>query len=169
MDERLERHLCNLHNEVFEAAESRINTECSLIICEGISEKRKRKKWRGGFPHYMWGYIGTDFELHADVYVPSLYVRVYRIMHHFSSLEASSLIICEGISNNHYWNWTGNLFPHYMWGYIGFVPCKIFLPGVPSLYVRVYHCSSRAASSSRRSLIICEGISKWETKELEQR
>ena len=27
MDERLERHLCNLHNEVFEAAESRINTE----------------------------------------------------------------------------------------------------------------------------------------------
>ena len=37
MDERLERHLCNLHNEVFEAAESRINTECSLTIREGIS------------------------------------------------------------------------------------------------------------------------------------
>ena len=37
MDERLERHLCNLHNEVFEAAESRINTECSLTIREGVS------------------------------------------------------------------------------------------------------------------------------------
>lgn len=42
MDERLERHLCNLHNEVFEAAESRINTECSLTIREGISKKKKR-------------------------------------------------------------------------------------------------------------------------------
>ena len=29
--------LYNLHNEVFEMAESRINTECSLTICEGIS------------------------------------------------------------------------------------------------------------------------------------
>ena len=27
MDERLERHLCNLHNEVFTVAGSRINTE----------------------------------------------------------------------------------------------------------------------------------------------
>ena len=38
MDERLERHLCNLHNEVFKAAESRINTECSLTTREGVSE-----------------------------------------------------------------------------------------------------------------------------------
>ena len=29
--------LYNLHNEVFEVAESRINTECSLTASEGIS------------------------------------------------------------------------------------------------------------------------------------
>ena len=53
MDERLERHLCNLHNEVFEAAESRINTECSLIICEGISESNNEIDMIELFPHYM--------------------------------------------------------------------------------------------------------------------
>ena len=52
MDERLERHLCNLHNEVFEAAESRINTECSLTIREGISYKDPEKEDIHGFPHY---------------------------------------------------------------------------------------------------------------------
>lgn len=53
MDERLERHLCNLHNEVFEAAESRINTECSLIICEGISWYGVLVCRKEQFPHYM--------------------------------------------------------------------------------------------------------------------
>ena len=52
MDERLERHLCNLHNEVFEAAESRINTECSLTIREGISERTPAKSLLYVFPHY---------------------------------------------------------------------------------------------------------------------
>ena len=52
MDERLERHLCNLHNEVFEAAESRINTECSLTIREGISAIQAMKKADDLFPHY---------------------------------------------------------------------------------------------------------------------
>ena len=52
MDERLERHLCNLHNEVFEAAESRINTECSLTIREGISEKASFFAVFRTFPHY---------------------------------------------------------------------------------------------------------------------
>ena len=52
MDERLERHLCNLHNEVFEAAESRINTECSLTIREGISIKKMNDEWNATFPHY---------------------------------------------------------------------------------------------------------------------
>ena len=53
VDERLERHLCNLHNEVFEAAESRINTECSLIICEGISVQGCNLFLPLKFPHYM--------------------------------------------------------------------------------------------------------------------
>ena len=52
MDERLERHLCNLHNEVFEAAESRINTECSLTIREGISETGGGVAYGRQFPHY---------------------------------------------------------------------------------------------------------------------
>ena len=52
MDERLERHLCNLHNEVFEAAESRINTECSLTIREGISPKSLESMYADEFPHY---------------------------------------------------------------------------------------------------------------------
>ena len=52
MDERLERHLCNLHNEVFEAAESRINTECSLTIREGISTRQEEKAAARAFPHY---------------------------------------------------------------------------------------------------------------------
>ena len=52
MDERLERHLCNLHNEVFEAAESRINTECSLTIREGISPETLRDIAARQFPHY---------------------------------------------------------------------------------------------------------------------
>ena len=52
MDERLERHLCNLHNEVFEAAESRINTECSLTIREGISDKSIFYPCKWEFPHY---------------------------------------------------------------------------------------------------------------------
>ena len=52
MDERLERHLCNLHNEVFEAAESRINTECSLTIREGISKQRHAERVKNMFPHY---------------------------------------------------------------------------------------------------------------------
>ena len=52
MDERLERHLCNLHNEVFEAAESRINTECSLTIREGISADDFAILNKRLFPHY---------------------------------------------------------------------------------------------------------------------
>ena len=52
MDERLERHLCNLHNEVFEAAESRINTECSLTIREGISVDFDIIHDVTQFPHY---------------------------------------------------------------------------------------------------------------------
>ena len=52
MDERLERHLCNLHNEVFEAAESRINTECSLTIREGISFTPELNAPGFLFPHY---------------------------------------------------------------------------------------------------------------------
>ena len=48
MDERLERHLCNLHNEVFEAAESRINTEVpSLYVRVYRFKKSQKAKMQG--------------------------------------------------------------------------------------------------------------------------
>lgn len=93
MDERLERHLCNLHNEVFEAAESRINTECSLTIREGIS--------------------ASDCSKNAGRVVPSLYVRVYRA--HLQALLdlEGSLTIREGISKVKEDIARNGRFPHY--------------------------------------------------------
>ena len=44
----------NLHNEVmFEAAESRINTECSLTVCEGVSHDEDEETDGVWFPHCM--------------------------------------------------------------------------------------------------------------------
>ena len=160
MDERLERHLCNLHNEVFEAAESRINTECSLIICEGISSRPTERLEFFRFPHYMWGYIGFRHKQGRKQQVPSLYVRVYRSGSFAYEGKWSSLIICEGISPDILdlrYKW---LFPHYMWGYIGTGGVIVKKSDVPSLYVRVYHSRQNGARTDNRSLIICEGISQ---------
>ena len=44
--------LCKLHNEVFEAAETRINTKCPLIIREGISTKEQAQAVIDASPHY---------------------------------------------------------------------------------------------------------------------
>ena len=38
--------LCKLHNEVFAVAETRINTKCSLTVCEGVSSGKHNKKPR---------------------------------------------------------------------------------------------------------------------------
>ena len=114
MDERLERHLCNLRNEVFEAAESRINTECSLIICEGVSPPVSfpRRLWQ--FPHYMLGYIGVYKLEDCGKTVPSLYVRVYLTKPGRLYVSRSSLIICEGISFHMLKATLLEMFPHYM-------------------------------------------------------
>ena len=93
MDERLERHLCNLHNEVFEAAESRINTECSLTIREGISRL----------------YVSYDMVF----FVPSLYVRVYHVVFIHAFCSSRSLTIREGISGMNNALRTKKAFPHY--------------------------------------------------------
>ena len=139
MDERLERHLCNLRNEVFEAAESRINTECSLIICEGVS---------------MQNSLLMKFSC-----VPSLYVRVYRIRFFVVFCRTGSLIICEGVSSKFAWNPFIFSFPHYMWGYIPDNSSRCLTFVVPSLYVRVYRSDLLRLWFQNRSLIICEGIS----------
>ena len=44
-------YLCNLHNEVFEAVESRINTECSLTASEGVSHFQAWYLFFFPFPH----------------------------------------------------------------------------------------------------------------------
>ena len=132
---------------------------CSLIICEGISTLIDFGAHSSRFPHYMWGYIACSMSLYEIASIPSLYVRVYLPEEDEVWDRYSSLIICEGISVESVKGIGITTFPHYMWGYIGFVPCKIFLPGVPSLYVRVYRSIFSRTSIVKRSLIICEGIS----------
>ena len=159
MDERLERHLCNLHNEVFEAAESRINTECSLTIREGISDAVINAFNQGEFPHYTWGYIGRTEQSAGDCEVPSLYVRVYRIMYVNHNTTASSLTIREGISPVLLSLFQKSLFPHYTWGYIDAGEKSTVCIAVPSLYVRVYRRAHEYKKATKRSLTIREGIS----------
>ena len=49
----MKRLLYDLHNEVLEAAESRINTKCSLTIREGVSLYSRQLDSITKFPHYM--------------------------------------------------------------------------------------------------------------------
>ena len=141
MDERLEIHLCNLHNEVFEAAESRINTECSLTIREGISSLLDLSWNSAMFPHYTWGYISLIICSCRGSRVPSLYVRVYRYRFSLFVDSARSLTIREGISSLKFHNLQSAKFPHYTWGYIEDVKNVLLIIVVPSLYVRVYRIS----------------------------
>ena len=70
--------LCNLHNEVFEVAGSRINTEYSLTTSEGISSCVRA----------LWG----------QCFIPSLQVRVYHFHEFFIAGCYCSLTTSEGIS-----------------------------------------------------------------------
>ena len=70
--------LCKLHNEVFAVAETRINTKCSLTVCEGVS------------------YSLTSST--SSLIVPSLYVRVYRVPENIAFSSCGSLTVCEGVS-----------------------------------------------------------------------
>lgn len=49
---RMKRLLYDLHNEVLEAAEIRINTEGSLTIREGVSMNDEWNAQLYSFPHY---------------------------------------------------------------------------------------------------------------------
>ena len=111
------------------------------------------------FPHYMWGYIAGQDAGSGRLYVPSLYVRVYRALRHNPRETVCSLIICEGISQDWPMRSRSAPFPHYMWGYIvrQFFTARQRL--VPSLYVRVYRRNRKVCSWDGCSLIICEGIS----------
>ena len=52
----------------------------SLIICEGVSEIAVPVRIFRLFPHYMWGCIASAQWSGRLCMVPSLYVRVYRIL-----------------------------------------------------------------------------------------
>ena len=75
----------------------------------------------------------------SEELVPSLYVRVYRLLWDEGLDLDSSLIICEGVSKS-----------------------RLFCPrvySVPSLYVRVYRRGFCRWGEEVSSLIICEGVS----------
>ena len=150
----------SLYVRVYRAAKPFILTlDGSLIICEGISPADLPGRSNSAFPHYMWGYIEQEREQAQFEEVPSLYVRVYRLHSEHPYRARRSLIICEGISQEWVKPKMNFLFPHYMWGYISSASLFSFISFVPSLYVRVYHLGAGLTTESRRSLIICEGIS----------
>ena len=110
----------------------------SLTIREGISSLKANfcKVWK--FPHYTWGYIGSYGTKDLTLIVPSLYVRVYRLLWVFLHSSCSSLTIREGISLKAFYPKHSRTFPHYTWGYIVQHLRRNFILNVPSLYVRVY-------------------------------
>ena len=107
----------------------------------------------------MWGYIARKQRPRLSKYVPSLYVRVYRVKKTGNIHSKRSLIICEGISQKETKEILDSWFPHYMWGYIDGLPVKCWRGQVPSLYVRVYRRLILSQIAMCCSLIICEGIS----------
>ena len=159
MDERLERHLCNLHNEVFEATESRINTEGSLTIREGVSMFNVSNLLSKEFPHYTWGCIAKTEPEFCRNYVPSLHVRVYRYTSAMNTERLSSLTTREGVSsvNDMVEEWLQ--FPHYTWGCIEINTNEEVRERVPSLHVRVYRKWIWWGSGAERSLTTREGVS----------
>lgn len=94
---------------------------CSLIICEGVSQRKSKTGWTFQLPHYMWGCIPCMKSAGGMALVPSLYVRVYRLCGSAFSLNSSSLIICEGVSHRRQPIKRRAPFPHYMWGCIVWV------------------------------------------------
>ena len=133
----------------------------SLIICEGVSARFHRSRQKGAFPHYMWGCIVLKSWSQPFSLVPSLYVRVYRLLHIAKCSRLGSLIICEGVSFWIYVKGRRALFPHYMWGCIANALQNEINKLVPSLYVRVYRRTLCTRIMKRGSLIICEGVSCW--------
>ena len=136
-------------------------SSCSLTIREGISPNIRRRKRLRGFPHYTWGYIDCLAIRQRRQWVPSLYVRVYRLTPYISWIFNCSLTIREGISADRQRELRGLKFPHYTWGYIVLIMPIFQVLRVPSLYVRVYRILGIPFAGRPRSLTIREGISGY--------
>ena len=132
---------------------------CHLIIREGISDCKKYKAAAQMSPHYTWGYIAEYKTRREEAAVPSLYVRVYRLIWNLPRIWHCPLIIREGISNNADMITACRWSPHYTWGYIAPADSERLCSCVPSLYVRVYRVHPGFQSLTVSSLIIREGIS----------
>ena len=144
---------------MFEAAETRINTKCSLTVCEGVSQSEEQHPSKAKFPHCMWGCIERQLEALEHFGVPSLYVRVYRHKELYEQVEERSLTVCEGVSSCLIKSYISRLFPHCMWGCIDVLQQDEISGFVPSLYVRVYRRESGAGAAENCSLTVCDGIS----------
>ncbi len=131
----------------------------SLTIREGISQVRTDCRNLETFPHYTWGYIAEKPGASWYLWVPSLYVRVYRLFSVIISASRCSLTIREGISDFFSAIIDQQTFPHYTWGYIERLRTAAEQLQVPSLYVRVYRKQFVFWYTSRSSLTIREGIS----------
>ena len=96
-----------------------METDCcrgSLTVCEGISNYETLTQAELAFPHCMWGYIMCVAVWSRLQWVPSLYVRVYRLDSKQRKGEPRSLTIREGISRILIIHYENNRFPHYTWG-----------------------------------------------------
>ena len=131
----------------------------SLTIREGISYRTRQSRGMPSFPHYTWGYIGRKNQVSDTVNVPSLYVRVYRMLLFGLPGHYGSLTIREGISLYLPAGGSSFGFPHYTWGYIDWRWIYERKKTVPSLYVRVYRIPGKNFLQGCRSLTIREGIS----------
>ena len=114
-----EYYLCKLHNEVFDVAETRINTECFLPIREGVSVSVIAKFPLCGFPPYTGGCIAIFTAFILSVVVSSLYGRVYRFEKHRQCEYHCFLPVWEGISVYYQAMMAVNEFPPYTGGCIG--------------------------------------------------
>ena len=154
-----EFHLCKLHNEAFEVAETRINTECFLPIREGVSRDFRNLYSNNSFPPYTGGCIKEVCRRNFKEVVSSLYGRVYRQRKRKQIVPKSFLPIREGVSSNSLHSAIQKMFPPYTGGCIVEIINCFVLAGVSSLYGRVYRIRPVWSSNWTSFLPVWEGVS----------
>lgn len=87
-----------MHNEVFEVAETRINTDCFLPVWEGVSGIMAKTETEEKFPPCMGGCIGREWLRRKEQHVSSLYGRVYRNKITVLEMLEGFLPVWEGVS-----------------------------------------------------------------------
>ena len=161
-----EFHLCKLHNEAFEMAETRINAECFLPIREGVSKKCAEEILKKWFPPYTGGCIVEIINCFVLAGVSSLYGRVYRIRPVWSSNWTSFLPVWEGVSENFGLVQFGETFPPCMGGCIVTNISIKDATKVSSLYGRVYRIHENKDRATGCFLPVREGVSPKRTADM---